>query len=205
MRPPRKPDSEPSTRETILQQAVPLFARAGHAGVSMRDVAAVVGISAAALYHHFPDKQALYLAMVAHAFAGVEKGILGALESDLPPLQRLQCFVERFTGLVADDADFRMLLQRELLDGDDERMGLLAQHIFRQPHAAIVALARELASDLDPYLLANSVVGLVLFSFQTAPMRRHLQGGCTSHDQPKAIAQHVMKLLTRVFVDRSSD
>ena len=184
---------------------LPLFARAGYSGVSMREVATVVGISAAALYHHFPDKQALYLAMVAHAFAGVEKGIRGALESDLPPRERLQCFVERFAGLVAADADFRKLLQRELLDGDEERLGLLAQRIFRKPHAAIVALARELATDLDPYLLANSVVGLVLFSFQTAPMRRHLAGGRASHDQPKAIARHVMQLLSRVFVTRSGE
>ena len=191
--------------QTILQQAVPLFARAGYSGVSMRDVAAVVGISAAALYHHFPDKQALYLATIAHAFARVEMGILDALESDLPPPQRLRRFVERFTELVASDANFRMLLQRELLDGDEERLGLLAQHVFRKPHAAIVALARELAADLDPYLLANSVVGLVLFSFQTAPLRQHLAGGRASHDQPKVIARHVMKLLSRVFVTGSSN
>ena len=66
------------TRQQILQRAITLFAGAGYAGVSVRDVAAQVGISAAALFHHFPDKQALYLAAMEHAFARNESGILAA-------------------------------------------------------------------------------------------------------------------------------
>ena len=80
--------------------------------------------------------------------------------------------------------------QRELLDGDDARLELLAEHVFRQPHAAIVALARELATDLDPYMLADSVIGLVLFSFQTAPLRRHLAERGGRPERPEDIARH---------------
>jgi AcrR family transcriptional regulator len=190
---------EGDTRQQILQRAIALFAGAGYAGVSVRDVAAQVGISAAALYHHFPDKQALYLAAMEHAFARNESGILAAMESALSPLERLDCFVTRFAALVAGDEEFRRLVQRELLDGDEARLELLAEHVFRQPHAAIVALARELAPDLDPYMLADSVIGLVLFSFQTAPLRRHLAGRAEPPESPEDIARHVMTLLTRVF------
>ena len=195
---------EGDTRQQILQRAIALFAGAGYAGVSVRDVAAQVGISAAALYHHFPDKQALYLAAMEHAFARNESGILAAMESALSPLERLDCFVTRFAALVAGDEEFRRLVQRELLDGDEARLELLAEHVFRQPHAAIVALARELAPDLDPYMLADSVIGLVLFSFQTAPLRRHLAGRAEPPESPEDIARHVMTLLTRVFAHQDS-
>jgi TetR/AcrR family transcriptional regulator len=191
------------TRNLILEQAIGLFADAGYAGVSVRDVAARVGISAPTLYHHFPDKESLYLAAMERAFAHTQREIHAALARDLPAIERLQCFVERFTELAAADANFRKLLQRELLDGDERRLALLAQRIFREPHEAVVALARELSSDLDPYLLTNSVVGLVLFCFQSAPLRRHLPGGRARHDQPKVIAQHVVSIVTRACNPRS--
>lgn len=195
----RPASPEGDTRQQILQRAITLFAGAGYAGVSVRDVAAQVGISAAALYHHFPDKQALYLAAMEHAFARNESGILAALESERSPLERLGGFVTGFVALAAGDEEFRRLVQRELLDGDEARLELLAEHVFRQPHAAIVALARELAPDLDPYMLADSVIGLVLFSFQTAPLRRHLAGRVEPPERSEDIARHVMTLLTRVF------
>ena len=49
------------TRGLILDTAVPLFAAGGYSGISMRTMAKQVGISAAALYHHYPDKHPHYL------------------------------------------------------------------------------------------------------------------------------------------------
>lgn len=199
---PAVPDRD--TREQILRRAIALFADAGYAGVSVRDVAAGVGISAAALYHHFPDKQALYLAAMEYAFARNESGLVATLQSDLPPLERLERFVTGFASLVARDGEFRKLVLRELLDGDDARLALLAEHVFRQPHAAIVALAGDLATDLDPYMLADSVIGLLLFNSSTALLRRHLAGRTTPPESPGDIARHVMALLTRAFAHQDS-
>lgn len=195
----------PNTRDDILRQAIALFASAGYSGVSMRDVATLVGISAAALYHHFPDKQALYLAAMTREFESASASMRAVLESDSPAIGRLQDFVERFTELVAGDEHLRLLVQRELLDGDDTRLALLAEHVFRELHDAVVALARELDTDLDPYMLANSIIGLVLFSFQSAPLRRHLAAGRARHEQPRTIAHHIVTLLTRACGSRSLD
>ncbi|MBP8925221.1 MAG: TetR/AcrR family transcriptional regulator [Pseudomonadales bacterium] len=195
----------PNTRDEILRRAIALFASAGYSGVSMRDVAALVGISAAALYHHFPDKQALYLAAMTQAFESVNASMRAVLESDLPALGRLQEFVERFTELVAGNEHLRLLVQRELLDGDETRLALLAEQVFRELHGAVVALASELDTDLDPYLLANSIIGLVLFSIQSAPLRRHLAAGRARHEQPRTISRHIVMLLTRACSSRSPD
>lgn len=196
---PSKPlDPAPKTSREVLANAIPLFAAHGYTGVSMRDVAAEVGISAPALYHHFSDKQALYLAAMAHAFADKSQVILAALERERAPLERLQHFIGRFTALMAGDANFRSLLMRELLDGDETRLRLLAQTVFQQPFQALAELAHELAPEFDSRRLSVSVVGLVLFPMLTAPLGRFLADGPESDDH-EALARHVLQVLGKAL------
>lgn len=58
---------EKNTREIILQEALELFASKGYAAVSMRDIAAAVGIRASSIYHHFSGKQELFDALIQKA------------------------------------------------------------------------------------------------------------------------------------------
>ena len=53
--------------EGILDQAAALFARRGFAKTSVQEVADAVGLSKAGLLHHFPSKDALREAVLAHA------------------------------------------------------------------------------------------------------------------------------------------
>lgn len=53
--------------EGILDRAAALFARRGFAKTSVQDVAGAVGLSKAGLLHHYPSKDALYEAVLAHA------------------------------------------------------------------------------------------------------------------------------------------
>ena len=190
------------THAYILQKSIPLFAARGYSGVSMRNISEVVGIKAASIYHHFSDKQALYLAAMEYAFADKASGIAESLTQSGPPAERLQFFVQRFTELMANDPDFRMLLQRELLDGDEQRLKLLVEQVFKEPFQAVTSLASELAPDCDPHLLSISMAGLVLFHFETAPIRKFLPGGSSQHNDPTVIAQHVSQLLLMALGDK---
>ena len=187
----------PGTAEVILKKAIPLFAKAGYAGVSMREIAGAVGLTQAALYHHYPDKQSLYLAAMSQVFADKAAGITTALRSKGSPQERLERFVMSFTALMANDPDFRALLQRELLDGDETRLKLLADQVFAEPFQAMTLFAKELAPDCDAHLLAISMAGLVLFHFESAPVRRFLPGGTAHHNDPAVVARHVLRLLGR--------
>jgi AcrR family transcriptional regulator len=191
--------SSPSTRDRILDVAVSLFASAGFDGVSMRTIAAAAGIQAASLYNHFPDKQALYLGAMAQVFADKARGIAETALGPGPPEARLHRFIDRFTALMADDPDFRRLLQRELLDGDARRLRLVAEQVFREPFEAISALAQDLDPGCDPHMLAISMAGLVLFHFETAPVRRFLPGVSAGQEEPSVIADHVKRLLSRAL------
>ncbi len=51
-------------REEILERAVEAFGKFGYHATSMREIASACGLSQAGLLHHFPNKEALLLALV---------------------------------------------------------------------------------------------------------------------------------------------
>ena len=193
------------TRGMILQKAVFLFAQTGYSGVSMRDIASAVGISAAALYHHFPDKHALYLNAVQHSFADKASRIREALETSGSTETRIARFISVLVRLIGDDPDFRRLLQRELLDGDEARLKMLATDIFEEQFKAISGLAEAIAPDCDAHMLALSIAGLVIHHFEMSPLRRFFPGSKPEHDEPDYIASHVTRLLLHGLKGMSRD
>jgi AcrR family transcriptional regulator len=58
---------DPSTRRRILGAALDLITRHGGADVSLADVARAAHVSRQALYLHFTDRSALFVALVRHA------------------------------------------------------------------------------------------------------------------------------------------
>ena len=54
----------PDTRQRILEVALDLFGDRGYAGASVADITARLGISKAALYHHFASKDEILQALV---------------------------------------------------------------------------------------------------------------------------------------------
>ncbi len=55
----------------ILQEAARLFVLQGYRGISMREIAAAVGISKAGLYYHFKDKEDLFIAVLRGSLAEI--------------------------------------------------------------------------------------------------------------------------------------
>jgi AcrR family transcriptional regulator len=57
-------------RGDILARATEAFVSHGYAGTSMADLARAIGIQKASLYHHFPSKEALFIACVTEGYEG---------------------------------------------------------------------------------------------------------------------------------------
>jgi len=68
-------------RGDILQLATEAFVTHGYAGTSMADLARAIGIQKASLYHHFPSKQALFVACVTEGYEGAVRR-LEAIRAD---------------------------------------------------------------------------------------------------------------------------
>lgn len=65
-------------RNALLKAAIPVLARKGVAGLSLREVAAAAGVSHAAPYRHFRDKAALLEAIAVQGHNSLRDGCLAA-------------------------------------------------------------------------------------------------------------------------------
>ena len=63
------------TRQSIMRTATKLFLQKGFGETSTRDIAKQVGITQPALYHHFSDKEVLYLDVMTNLSSKVRKDI----------------------------------------------------------------------------------------------------------------------------------
>ena len=116
------------TAARMRQAALRLFARSGYAAVSMREIAAEVGLQAGALYNHFPTKQELLAALMREHLEGLiaewESGREGA-DSPGDALKRFVRFHIRY-HLQRPDAVFISYMELRSLEpdnfGDVERL-----------------------------------------------------------------------------------
>jgi AcrR family transcriptional regulator len=70
-----------SGRERIIDAAFRKFADLGYSGVSMQQIADAAGITKATLYHHFHDKEDLFVEMMRAQFAHSQGGLERAVEA----------------------------------------------------------------------------------------------------------------------------
>lgn len=76
-------------RAEILDTAMTVFAEVGYRGASLRDIAARCGITHPGLKHHFPTKDVLLLAVLAHRDQTAQEVIYSAGATGAEELHRL--------------------------------------------------------------------------------------------------------------------
>lgn len=184
-----------NTRQIIIDISIRLFAQSGYTNVSVRDIAAAVGIKPASLYYHFDNKQTLYLASIKESFSLKANVLAAVLKIQEPAQIKLRHYIYKLTELATEDEPFRRLIQREMLDGDEKRVKYLAEQIFQEQFNALCLLVIEIDPDCDPHMSAISVVSLVLYHLETEPIRYFLKGYKKEHNQVEFIAQHVFNIL----------
>jgi AcrR family transcriptional regulator len=66
------------TRGRILQAAMRLFADSGYDATGVAEICEKSGLSKGAFYHHFPSKQAVFLALLDAWLEGLDRDVLAA-------------------------------------------------------------------------------------------------------------------------------
>lgn len=84
----------PGTKERLIQAAGPIFARAGFAEATVREICEAAGANLAAINYHFGDKWGLYVATIEEAHLRMSEVLPTAeVEPGLHPEEQLGQFV----------------------------------------------------------------------------------------------------------------
>jgi AcrR family transcriptional regulator len=62
------------TRNRILEAATQLFSQAGYNAAGVAEICNAAGVSKGAFYHHFPTKQAVFIALLTSYLNGIDSG-----------------------------------------------------------------------------------------------------------------------------------
>lgn len=100
-----------ATRGALVSAGRDLFGERGFAAAPLDEVVRRAGVTKGALYHHFDNKEALFLAVFEDVEAGLVRGVLAAAKDGSDPRERLRAGVRGFVIACQDPVVQRIVLQ----------------------------------------------------------------------------------------------
>ena len=154
------------TRGRILDAAVRKFSMAGYAAASVDEICAEAGVSKGAFYHHYPSKQAIFLALMQGWLATINLG-LEAVRADTIPETLIQ-MTELLPGVFAAAEDrLPMFLEFWLQASRDETIWKAVIAPYRQYQERFARLVEEGVAEgslkpTDPQVAAQVIVSMAV-------------------------------------------
>jgi AcrR family transcriptional regulator len=165
----RQPDA---TRRRILSAATSEFAAKGLAGARVDEIAARARVSKRMLYHYFGHKEALWLAVLEHAYLHIRSEERELDVSCLSPVAGMRRLIEFTVGYVQAHPEFISLLLGENLH---QAKYLRRSHKVRDMHTSLMGVIADLLkrghragvfrNGVDPAELYITIAALGFFYF----------------------------------------
>ena len=151
----------------VLAAAIELFNTRGYDGTSILDIAASLGVTKSAIYHHVASKEHLLAQALDEALVELEAAVAEATEPPAaggPAYARLRGVVERSVRVLVEHQPAVTLLLRVHGNSETERRALDRRRAVDARLAALVRQAVEegaLRGDLEPDLVSRLLFGMV--------------------------------------------
>ena len=164
--PSQRDDPAATGRERILREARARFTAEGYAAVSMQRIADAAGVNKATLYHHFADKEALFLAVLAAELDRLHAAVATGLAADAPLRERLTRAAAALLGVSRADLG-RLMAEAHQHAAPEARERLTSDRpppwdLFR-PALEAAAGRGELAPDApDPATASRLLFGMLM-------------------------------------------
>jgi len=184
---------QPGSRGKILEVAEARFAQRGFAGVGMREVALAAGLGKSSLFHHFPSKAELYVAVIERVIARIEAHVLPALARSGEALAQTERALDAFVDALAEHPSTARLLLRSLVEDDAfaaaEPPGLAAVE------SRIHALVGRFTSLLGAPDRVQTLIGATVYHFASGEFGEAVLGGALFSAEAVARRKREVKAL----------
>jgi AcrR family transcriptional regulator len=152
-----------ASRARVLHAARSLFMAQGYAAVSMQQIAAAVGVNKATLYHHFRDKEDLFVSVMASEFSRAAGELASAIARGQTLREQLRYAADHI--LASHQGDFGRLsadLREHVAEPRrSELMGRSGPPWQQLRFAVERAIANGEVRDVDPDLVARVFFAMV--------------------------------------------
>lgn len=153
------------TGPRLRKAALMLFARHGYAAVSMRQIAAEVGVQAGALYLYTADKQSLLFELMREHLESLLADLAASPAPESDPMARLDHFTRFHMRFHAARADAVFIAYMELRNLTPDNFALI-EGLRRRYEAALEQILRDgVAKGVfavpDPRLAAMALIALL--------------------------------------------
>lgn len=149
---------------TVLRRAVELFNQQGYEATSIGDLAAALGLTKSAIYHHVASKEALLATALDEALDRLSAAIDEAEASPASASDRLRDAVRRSVEVLVDNLPAVTLLLRVRGNSEVEQAALDRRRRIDDQLAGLVRAAAEeggVRADIPPELISRLLFGMV--------------------------------------------
>lgn len=153
------------SKQQILEAAAQIFSTKGYHATSMQDIANVVELKKASLYHHIDSKQDVLLEILDQALDMVIEQVNQATNGEYPTPEKLRRAMRTYLSTLAENRELAAVLLLEYRSLDSPQY---TQHIIRRDR--FESLWRDLVQEglddglfdcPDPAQAARALLGLM--------------------------------------------
>lgn len=161
---------EGGPRRRVIDAAAALFRKRGFNAVSMTEVAQAVGLSKPGLYHHWPGKEALLLAIVGITSELLLRQLEDSRRAAGDPAGRMQAFMRSRLEVVARYQDLFTVTWQEraiLSSAGFARLASAAER-YREGVRQLIDEAKSaglIRADIDTHLLMLALDGMTGWAY----------------------------------------
>ena len=160
------PEASNATSDRLLSAAASLFRQKGYSASTTREIAALLGINKASLYHHIKGKEDLLFNLSVESLNHIHTEVARAIAVESDPVRRLRAFIRTHvvTMLADQDKHAAMLIELRSLTGRRRKAVVQLRDDYEVMLQGVMSEGQRqhaLRDDIEARLLAVALLNLL--------------------------------------------
>lgn len=166
----------------------------------MRELAGLSGVTLPTIYHHFNNKQDLFLAVEKELYDAHAQDLLNTLKAEAPPEQKLHDFMIHLMLSFERHPAYFKILHRNLVDGKTANQAFLSeslQRVYDELKSLLEVFTGRESDGLLPIMIFTSIVGYETMRPAIASLASYPYAGVDRATERTVIAEAIMAVIAK--------